>query len=393
MKTYQNLRDLREKFAHVRLGSVSARSGISAVRLAQIEDGDPADICELEALSRVYGIDAEHLFNLPISLPAGDVAGVLASFEEFQELQDGSRLAALSIARVARDLAALAPTSWAGLPRLIPCSKSLPHERGANYAEQLRKLWGLGQGPILSMRDLLREKAPGVRILYAHLGEKGPSALSFLDSVHGPLIVLNLDGKNENPCVRRFSLAHELCHVLVDRAQGEMIASISGYRLEPQLDRERQANAFATRFICPEQAVRDAADKYRPQDIPTLVIQDYGLHYRAAQLYLKNLGVEELPFEPPNALAGLPLAPAWQRAEEPWGLEPFPLGRVPPERRTSVAFSAAAAFARGEIPRDMFAEYLGVTPGEELERVLDYFDIEGESEDCVRSPRELARSR
>jgi hypothetical protein len=172
-----------------------------------------------------------------------------------------------------------------------------------------------------------------------------------------------------------------------------MIASISGYRLEPQLDRERQANAFATRFICPEQAVRDAADKYRPQDIPTLVIQDYGLHYRAAQLYLKNLGVEELPFEPPNALAGLPLAPAWQRAEEPWGLEPFPLGRVPPERRTSVAFSAAAAFARGEIPRDMFAEYLGVTPGEELERVLDYFDIEGESEDCVRSPRELARSR
>jgi hypothetical protein len=226
------------------------------------------------------------------------------------------------------------------------------------------------------MRDLVQTRSPDIRLLYARLGPTGPSALSFTDSFRGPLIVLNLQGKNENPCVRRFSLAHELCHVLVDRLQGNLLASISGYLSDTHLEREQQANAFATRLLCPEQAARKAVAKYREQDAASMLLRDYGLHYRATQLYLRNLANIDLPSPPPEDLAALPLSEKWELAESPSGLSGFPLAQVPPERRTALAYAAATAYAQGAIPRDRFAELLSVTPAEELERVLDHFDLE-----------------
>jgi len=41
-----------------------------------------------------------------------------------------------------------------------------------------------------------------------------------------------------------------------------------------------------------------------------------------------------------------------------------------------VARLASLAYSRGRIGRDRYARLLGVTPAEELERVLDYFSLD-----------------
>lgn len=61
------------------------------------------------------------------------------------------------------------------------------------------------------------------------------------------------------------------------------------------------------------------------------------------------------------------------------------MDEVPAERRTEVARLATQAYSRGFVPRDEFAELLGVTPAEEVERVVSYFGMDppGASEDAA----------
>ena len=53
---------------------------------------------------------------------------------------------------------------------------------------------------------------------------------------------------------------------------------------------------------------------------------------------------------------------------------------MPLERRTAVAEVAAHAYSLNKITRDAFAEALGVSPIEDLERVLDFFMLDPPTE-------------
>ena len=187
--------------------------------------------------------------------------------------------------------------------------------------------------------------------------------------------MLNLDGKNVNPCVRRFSLAHETYHLLVDWDRGTSLATVSGYVEDWGFDREQRANSFATRFICPE-AVLNQMERGKPLAAVQTLIKDWGFHYAAARLYLENAVVvpkgvlpDMLPVEMHAALD------SWKEREEPLGIRRFPIVGVPEERRTIVAELAAQAYARGRICRGAFAEFLDVTESNDLERVVDFFGL------------------
>jgi len=187
--------------------------------------------------------------------------------------------------------------------------------------------------------------------------------------------VLNLDGKNTNPCVRRFSLAHELYHLLVDWNRREPLATLSGFLTDSGLEREQRANGFAARLLCPESRIR----KIKPTSTFAEIretIAPYGLHYAALRLCLKKEGGVSLPPVPPAELVGVGTEPVWQRAEEPEGIEGFPLADVAPERRTHLARLAAHMFASGKISRHAFAEALDVSPMLDLEAVLSFFALD-----------------
>jgi Zn-dependent peptidase ImmA (M78 family) len=69
-----------------------------------------------------------------------------------------------------------------------------------------------------------------------------------------PLILLNtLDPRNRYPSGRRFSLAHELCHLLYDRRAGAELALISGPWAPIEL--EKRAKAFAAMLLMPDALV------------------------------------------------------------------------------------------------------------------------------------------
>src|SRR5262249_23904329 len=229
-------------------------------RLERIESGaEVATIFEVEALAQVYGIDAEHLAQDPIRLTPGDGVVTLASLNEFRDLDDVTRARVVAAANAARDMVRLRKIAGSDDVRSVfrkeaPTVKFRAHaasfSQGAEAASDLRRKLALGDKPIDSLRDLVKDRFPSVSVLFANLGGGGPAGLSFIDHLRGPAIVLNLEGKNKNASVRRFSLAHELCHLLLDWNHVQPLAMISGYLNESRLDVERRANAFAVRFLC-----------------------------------------------------------------------------------------------------------------------------------------------
>ncbi len=373
MNQPNTLKGIRAQLLGYRERYVADALGIPLDRLSRIESGSlEPSVLELERMADLYGLPAEMLADDPVKLSPGDGVEVLTSLDEFRELGDTARHKIVRAASAARDLTQLAKLQ--GEDRRIEFAREAPqqqpgrdspHRQGRAIARELRSRLGIGTGPIGSLRDLMSDRYPSLSILYADLGPYGPAGLSFADHLRGPAIVLNLRGKNENAQVRRFSLAHELCHLLVDWNRRQPLATVSGYFCESGLEREQRANAFAVRFLLPEGVLRTCMDA---GDWKTL--SAYGLPNRALQLYVQNeAGGKELP-------RLLPERQDWEQAERPVGLDPFPLAEVPTERRTHVASLAARLHSRGAIARDMFAEYLRVGVSLDLERVLDFFALD-----------------
>ncbi|MHB8380896.1 MAG: ImmA/IrrE family metallo-endopeptidase [Candidatus Binataceae bacterium] len=317
------------------------------------------------------------MLNRPIRLGPGDVVEAFASLREFREIGDLQRFRIIEIANAAKELHPLEDLlgrSPGKEIKPIAHNKGVPaHRQGAEAATRLRQELGLARGPIGSVRNLVRERFPHIRVLYSELGAEGPAGITFANSRKETFIALNLQGKNLNPTVRRFSLAHELGHVLMDRSRGKPLAILSGYQTETGLLIERRANAFAIRLLCPENELASLPDD--GVEAAKTLIQDYGMHYSAARLYLKNEAKYALPEQRPESIVGSWIDEKWEAAEKPYGIFDFPLTRVPAERRTYVAEMGAQAYSRGKISRTRFADLLRVPPTEEVEQVLDFFEL------------------
>lgn len=376
------IRQIRENLIGYQLASAARYAGISIERLNEIENGAEPSFYEMEELARVYGIDSETLDQAEIDLKAGDSVRVLASQEEFKDLDDAIRLRVVEAANAAKDLATLRTIIGAQVPGSVIHAKSPvtimpsePWDEGAEIARVLRTKLALGTGPVTSMRDLLSNCFPEVSLLYARLGREGPAGITFADRLRGLCIVINLDGKNTNPCVRRFSIAHELCHILHDWNRTEPLAVVSGYRTEVSLGREQRANSFAVRFLCPESSLM-SLQGCPDLDLVRNLTEQFGIHYGAARLYILNILQRVLPVQPPPELRDFSVHPRWASAEEPIGIEGFPLSAAPPQRRTLIAQLSSRLYSQGQIGRDRFAEFLGVTPAEEVELVLDFLGLD-----------------
>jgi Zn-dependent peptidase ImmA (M78 family)/transcriptional regulator with XRE-family HTH domain len=374
--TLKNLKEVRERFLGYRRESVARLTGIAVDRLVEIEaDFGTPSVFELEQLSRVYGIDYEFLLERPVRLGPGDIVQTLASLEEFHEIGDIQRFRIIEASNAAKDLHVLE-----GLLGVAPRAEvspiaydkgAPPYRQGADAAARIRERFSLPDGPVPSIRDFVKDLMPGVRLFHSELGSDGPAAVTLADAQIGPTIILNLEGKNRNPAVRRFSLAHELAHLLMDRRRGKPLAILSGYYTESALAIEQRANAFAVRLLCPPHELESLPDD--GLEAAKCLIRKYGMHYSAARLYLKNERRVTLPERIPEGLVTSCIDHGWEVAEEPHGLSGFPIKRVPPERRTYVAAAAAQAYSRRLISRGRFAELLRVPPTEEVEQVLDFF--------------------
>ena len=98
-------------------------------------------------------------------------------------------------------------------------------------------------------------KKLGVRTIQLELSDKDVRGVSIAGPNHCPGIVINTrDQRNAHSFGRRFTLAHELCHVLFDRQKGRRLAIASGPWAP--CDVERRANAFSAMLLMPPHLVR-----------------------------------------------------------------------------------------------------------------------------------------
>jgi Zn-dependent peptidase ImmA (M78 family) len=103
----------------------------------------------------------------------------------------------------------------------------------------------------------------GVAVTDLELEDATTSGLAVLPEQGAPQIFVNRrDPRCEFPSGKRFTLAHELCHLLHDRVHGRNLAMISGPWAPREL--EKRANAFAAALLMPldllKKRVRDGPD-------------------------------------------------------------------------------------------------------------------------------------
>jgi len=157
-------------------------------------------------------------------------------------------------------------------PRWIKLTKSPQTWRGDTSAwsdgYRLAQEWSAAAGigkrldGFVDVENHLTEL--GVRVTDIELSDAGAAGLAVQPEGAAPLIFVNKrNPKCQFPSGRRFVLAHELCHLLHDRAQGQNLAMISGPWAPREL--EQRANAFAAALLIPPDLLRKAFSASKKQ--------------------------------------------------------------------------------------------------------------------------------
>jgi Zn-dependent peptidase ImmA (M78 family) len=154
-----------------------------------------------------------------------------------------------------------------------------PWEQGYDLAEALHEELKL-EGDWIDIEGLIKDL--GIVRLERGLDDTAIRACSIVGPHHTPTIVVNRNSDYAaNIAAVRFTLAHELCHILYDRARGRRLAIASG----PWAPRgiERRANAFAAMFLMPPHLVKDAV-----ADAPDPIGDPNGVRAVASRLHVSN---------------------------------------------------------------------------------------------------------
>ena len=147
------------------------------------------------------------------------------------------------------------------LSRDVPPNEgSLIWEQGYDLAESLHDVLDLA-GDWVDIRILIRNL--GIHQLWRELNDTGIRGCSIVGPEHRPSIVINRSSRySRSPVGVRFTIAHELCHLLYDRSHARNLAIASGPWAPMSI--EKRANAFAAMFLMPpdliERAVADSPD-------------------------------------------------------------------------------------------------------------------------------------
>ena len=118
------------------------------------------------------------------------------------------------------------------------------------------------RGDVLAVPDRSRvdpERAlrdSGVAARDIELPAASLDAVSVWGELHGPAVLLNRLGRHGKGRGRRATLAHELCHLLLDRTGALPLAEVLGGRVDSSV--EARARAFAAELLVPRSAAGEA---------------------------------------------------------------------------------------------------------------------------------------
>lgn len=232
---------------------VARHLDVSRSTIAQMELGNRAvTSLELDKLAFLYGRDIGSF----LAEEFGPEDALVALFRRHPDMiRDDQVLAAvresLAAGREVTNLERLLGidvdlTALPAYPLKSPSTKWEAIQQGERIAAEERRRLGLGDSPLPSVGELLESQ--GVRTAQAALPED-VSGLTVAEAEVGVLVVVN---RGHVPWRRRFSFAHEYCHVLLDRDQKGAISRTA----DRDTLSEVRANAFAAALLMPKEGVQ-----------------------------------------------------------------------------------------------------------------------------------------
>jgi Zn-dependent peptidase ImmA (M78 family)/transcriptional regulator with XRE-family HTH domain len=217
-------------------------------------------------------------------------------------------------------------------------------------ADALRDVWDLGTDPVPKLAELLEEH--GIKIVSVDSPRVDGLAAKVKREGH-PSVPVIMIAKGAWAERKRFSLAHELAHQILDVADG--------------VDVEKVANRFAGAFLVPGEVLRQEIG-HRRTEISLgelrMLKRRYGVSLQALTYRCKDLGIINRTLY--RELFDLYDRNGWRAEpfEEPDALNPV---REEPMRFRRLCFRA---LSEGLIGESRAAELLGMTV-RELEKELD----------------------
>lgn len=273
-----------------------------------------------------------HLRAVAEKMKGADEQGLNAGIDELQRLAEDYR----DLERMMN-----APLRFNYPPEVTLSSRLDPAEIAEDVAKQERQRLGLGDQPVIYLRNTL-EWDVGLRLFYGDL----PSAIAGMYAYTADLGCCILVNRKHPPERRRVSMLHEYGHLLVDRFKpGIDYLSMPGRKPA----NERFAEAFALCFLMPATSVRqrfhdivNTTNDFQVADLRRLshfyFVSVEAMALRLEQLSLISKGswqfLKESKFAPRKAAELLGLAP------QPVNDRPFP---------DRYCYLAVNAFVRGEI--------------------------------------------
>jgi Zn-dependent peptidase ImmA (M78 family) len=212
----------------------------------------------------------KNLVRLATGLPA-DLRDVVEPFADQADLVAAARLAGpglqadklklllqaaqASAGRESADLERLSQVALAAI------SEPFPYRQGYEAALAVRSL--LPGGSTSSLLDVeLALAALGVSVRDINLETTELDAIALLREPHGPTVLVNTSGEHaQGQRGRRATLAHELCHLLLDRDGALPLAEVAGARAPKRV--EQRARAFAAELLLPQSIAGSGAELMR----------------------------------------------------------------------------------------------------------------------------------
>ena len=186
------------------------------------------------------------------------------------------------------DLDALSGTALEELDKL---AGRTAFDQGYEISRWLRRVLGLEERSFDPRRALLDW---GVGVVEADLKDRAIDAVAAWGPRHGPVVFLNDRPKPAGVRVRA-TLAHEICHLLVDRAAALPLAEVLGGDA-PQ-HAEARARAFAAELLLPMhvagRVIAEAAD--RPRSAVNSLGRKYGVSTEVVAWQVRNSGTPLSP--------------------------------------------------------------------------------------------------
>lgn len=357
------IRKRRESFG-LSTTQVAQLARLTPARLDAIEAGELLTTWELAAVAGALATD-------PVRLRAGTADDdIYRSAVRFRGAQGGESLSPMDVRLLARTAEVGRMVAWLRTLLQEPVSRladmrqvqgvdgrKMPWEQGYALGEAARLRLAPGGQRLESVQQLLEEA--GVHIALVDFESREIEAASLFEPDAAPVILLNAKADRIHySLARRAILAHELCHLLHDGGQRNLLTQVS--KESDSSPTEQRANGFAPSFLAPRKWVsRNPSGEHL--GVVLKLAEDWGLSFEGAAWHAKNLklmpaGVTET-FQrmPDKPRINTPVEPDLARTSP--GLydidfEPSPL------TRGLLAELALRAAARGLITRPRAAEIL-----------------------------------